>query len=69
MKEKKGKSRIFTGTPEKNRLEEIERERERRKRIKEERNRKRVLKQVFPEQKEDYVATKKKRKISTSSSD
>lgn len=69
MKEKKGKSRIFTETPEKNRLEEIERERERRKRIKEERNRKRVLKQVFPEQKEDYVATKKKRKISTSSSD
>lgn len=65
---RKGKSRIFTSTPEKSRLEEIERERERRKNIQCERNQKRLLKQVFPENKRAKHATKRIRKMSTSSS-
>ncbi|XP_074034144.1 uncharacterized protein [Leptinotarsa decemlineata] len=68
-KSRKGKSRIFTTTPEKNRLEGIEKERERRKQIQCELNQKRLLKQVFPENKKAKIATKLTRKMSTSSSD
>ncbi|XP_074035914.1 uncharacterized protein [Leptinotarsa decemlineata] len=68
-KSRKGMSRIFTTTPEKNRLGGIEKERERRKQIQCERNQKRLLKQVFPENKKAKIATKLTRKMSTSSSD
>lgn len=64
-----GKSRIFTETPEKNRLEEIERERERRKELQNERNKKRVMKQVFSACKKTKMGPKNSRKLSVSSSD
>lgn len=44
---RQGKSRVFTDTPEKNRLEEMEHARERRKQTQYEGNQKRLLKQVF----------------------
>ncbi|KAJ8950792.1 hypothetical protein NQ314_007778 [Rhamnusium bicolor] len=65
-----GKSRIYTDTPEKNRLEELERERESRMRKQEERKRQRVMKQIFREHnKKLKIVSRENINLSTSSSD
>lgn len=64
-KNRQGKSRIYTDTPEKDRLQQMENERESRKKKQEERKRQKVIKQVFPENKKLKVT----RKDSTSSSE
>lgn len=69
-KSRKGKSRIYTDTPEKNRLEEIEQERENRRKKKEDIKKRRVMRQVFSEQnKKDKTASKNNRRPSTTSTE
>ncbi|KAJ8948256.1 hypothetical protein NQ314_008451 [Rhamnusium bicolor] len=68
-KNNRGKSRVYTDTPEKNRLEELERERESRMRKQKERQRQRVMKQIFPEHnKKSKIVSRENRNLSTSSS-
>lgn len=66
---KRGKSRIYTDTPEKDRLEELEREKENRYKRKKTTKKESVTRQVFTQQTKNKNEGKKNKKKTVSSSD